>query len=356
MTLLVMAGALIGCSGHQPATAAAAGQAGRAMPVQTVTVNDAPVPRSDEYVATIKSRRSVTMNPQVDGTLTQILVHSGDRVKSGQLLMTIDPVKQQATLDAQAATEKQKLALYKYNQTELARQQALFKAGVISRDVLDQAEQAYNNSKADYESAVASRQTQASQLGYYQIRAPFDGVVGDVPVHVGDYVTTSTALTTVDENRDFEAYIYIPSERASEVRPGLPVDILDNSGKLIEKTHIDFVSAQVDNGLQGILAKANLHAGATTVRNAEMVKARVIWSTRPTPTVPVLAVSRLGGQAFVYVVHDQSGQAVARQQPIQLGDTVGNDYAVTAGLRPGDKVIVSGTQFLADGMPVQPLG
>jgi RND family efflux transporter MFP subunit len=326
------------------------------MPVQTMTVAEKPVPRSDVYVATVKSRRSVTLNPQVDGNLTQILVHSGDRVKAGQLLMSVDPVKQQATLDAQAATEKQKLAVYEYNQTQVKRERALFDAGVISRDVLDQAEQAYRNSKADYESAVASRQTQASQLSYYQIRAPFDGIVGDIPVHVGDYVTSSTALTTVDENRDFEAYIYIPSERAAEVHLGLPVDILDNSGKLIERARIDFVSPQMDNGLQGILAKANLRSGAEVLRNAELVKAKVIWSTAPAPTVPVLAVSRLGGQAFVYVVRDQSGKEVARQQPIQLGDTVGNDYAVTAGLRPGDKVIVSGTQFLVDGMPVRALG
>ena len=64
--------------------------------------------------------------------------------------------------------------------------------------------------------------------------APFDGVVGDVPVHVGDYATTSTMLTTVDESQDLEAYIYIPTERASEVRTGLAVDLLDNSGKRIE--------------------------------------------------------------------------------------------------------------------------
>ena len=78
---------------------------------------------------------------------------------------------------------------------------------------------------------------------------------------IGDYVSSTIPLTTVDENRDFEAYIYIPSERAAQVKRGLPVDILDNSGKLIERAHIDFVSPQVDNGLQGILAKASLRSG-----------------------------------------------------------------------------------------------
>jgi RND family efflux transporter MFP subunit len=343
-----------GCS--KPAADPAASARVQAMPVQTITVQAAPVPQSDEYVATIKSRRSATLTPQVDGNLTKILARSGDRVKAGQVLMLIDPIKQQATFDAQVATENQKLAVYQYNQVEVERQRKLFNAGVTSRDALDQAEQAYRNSKADYESSIASRQTQASQLGYYQIRAPFDGVVGDIPVHVGDYVSSTIPLTTVDENGEFEAYIYIPSERAAQVRHGLPVDILDNSGKLIERAHIDFVSPQVDNGLQGILAKAMLRSGAGTVRNAQLVKASVIWSTAATPTVPVLAISRLGGQAFVYIVQHEQGKAVARQRPVQLGDTVGNDYAVVSGLHNGDQVIVSGTQLLVDGAPVQPAG
>ena len=61
---------------------------------------------------------------------------------------------------------------------------------------------------------MASRKTQEEQLAYYTIRAPFDGVVGDIPVHVGDYVSATTMLTTVDENKDLEAYIYVPTERA----------------------------------------------------------------------------------------------------------------------------------------------
>ena len=72
--------------------------------------------------------------------------------------------------------------------------------------------------------------------------------------------------------------------------------------------------------------------------------------------VPVLAVIRLGGQTFVYVATNQGGKYVAKQRPITVGDTVGNDYAVLGGLQNGEKVIVSGTQFLIDGAPVQPLG
>jgi RND family efflux transporter MFP subunit len=358
--LAVLAGGAVVCASlaisacNKPAAQAAA-PAMQAMPVQTVTVNDSLVPKSDEYTATIKSRQSATLSPQVDGNITQILAKSGDRVKAGQDLMEIDPQKQRASLDSQIATERQKKAVFDYNEIEVERQRKLFAAGVVSRDALDQAEQSYSNSKADYESAVSLRQTQEKQLGYYHIRAPFDGVVGDIPIHLGDYVSQTTVLTTVDANKDYEAYIYIPTERTSEVRMGLPVNIVDTAGNLLESTKIDFVAPSVDNGLQGILVKAPLRS-TDKFRTAQLVKARVVWSTAPTPVVPVLAVTRIGGQAFVFVAQKGDKGTQAKQRAVTLGDTVGNDYAVLDGLKPGDKVIVSGIQMLVDGSPVQPLG
>jgi RND family efflux transporter MFP subunit len=315
-----------------------------------------PVPQSSEYVATIKSRRSATLQPQVDGRLTQIRVKSGDHVKEGQPMMNIDPKHQLATVESQRATERQKKALYDYNASENERQRKLFEAGITSRDVYEQAQQAFGNSKADYESAVEARKTQEEQLAYYTIRAPFDGVVGDIPVHVGDYVAPATMLTTVDENKDLEAYIYVPTERNAQVRQGLEVDLMDNAGKLLEKTRIDFLSPQVDSTLQGILVKAPVHAAPEILRNAQMVKARVIWSTSPMAVIPVLAVTRQGGQSFVFVARQANGHYVAQQTAVTLGDTVGNTYSVSSGLNAGDRVIVSSTQFLVNGMPVLPMG
>ena len=356
ITFVVLALAISGCQKKAAPSAAAAGGGMQAMPVQTVAVSLAPVPQSSEYVATIKSRRSATLQPQVDGRLTEISVRSGDRVKAGQPMMSIDPLHQQASVDAQRATVRQKKALYDYNTTELARQKKLFDAGIISRELFDQAQQAYENSKADYESAEGTRQTLEEQLAYYTIRSPYDGVVGDIPVHVGDYVSSSTVLTTVDENKDLEAYIYVPTERASQIRMGLEVDIQDTTGKKLEKSKIDFISPQVDNPLQGILVKAPVHFGPEMLRNSQLVKARVIWNTAPMAVIPVLAVTRQGGQSFVFVARQQNGMFVATQTPVTLGETVGNAYSVTSGLNAGDRVIVSSTQFLVNNMPVQPLG
>jgi RND family efflux transporter MFP subunit len=343
----------------QKAPQGAAGM--QAMPVKTVAVSLQPVAQSSEYMATVKSRRSATILPQVNGILTKILVHSGQHVKAGQVLMEIDPRQQQATVASQDATERQKKALLDFSTIELDRQKKLFAAGVTSREAMDQAQQAYDNAKADYEASRGTRDMQEQTLGYYTLRAPFDGIVGDIPVHVGDYVSptmgsTSSALTTVDQAGDLEAYIYIPTERSSEAKVGLPVELSDTSGKLLEKTKIDFLSPQVDPTLQGILAKAPVHATPEIMRNAQLIKARVIWSTKPMVVVPVLAITRQGGQTFVYVLRKQpNGQYIAAQSPVTLGEAVGNSYSIMSGLNAGDQVVVSSTQFLVNGMPVSPI-
>lgn len=345
---------LAGCQQNSAPPAHAGGM--QAMPVQTVAVSLQPVAQSSQYVSTIKSRRSATIQPQVSGNLTEIDTHSGDHVKAGQVMMQIDASQQQAAVTALQATARQKKTVYAFNITELDRQRKLFEAGITSRDAFDIEQQAYDNAKADYEASEANVKTQQQLLAYYTVRAPFDGVVGDIPVHVGDYVSTSTMLTTVDSNQDLEAYIYVPAERAGEVRIGLPVDIADNSGKVLEHTRVDFISPQVDPNLQAILVKAPVHATPDILRNAQMVKANVIWSTKPMAVVPVLAVTRQGSQSFVFVAQPQSGHFIARELPVTLGETVGNSYAIPSGLNVGDRVIVSATQFLVNNMPVMPLG
>src|SRR5438874_2358658 len=177
------------------------------LPVKVETINLAPVPRTDEYVATVKARRSASIQPQVDGTLARILVKSGDRVRTGQVLMTIDPLKQQATVDQQRSTEAQKKATFDYNQQEVERQRRLYEAGVTSKQNYDFAVQGFENSKADWDASKAARVTQERQLAYYNLAAPFNGIVGDIPVHLGDYVSPQTLLTTVDEHAELEAYI-----------------------------------------------------------------------------------------------------------------------------------------------------
>ena len=348
-TPVVLLACLTGCKTAPPVAPAA-----QPMPVQTAAVINSAVPTRDSYVATIKSRRSATMQPQVDGNLTRIYVKSGDSVKAGQVLMQIDPLRQVAAVQAQQGTEQQQRATLQYNQADASRQKALFDAGIISRQAYEISVQGLQSSQGAVASASAATNTQRQQLAYYQIRAPFAGVVGDIPVHLGDYVSQTTQLTTVDENRDLEAYIFVPTERAAQIRTGLAVELLDAAGHVLAQSSVNFVSPQVDNGLQSILAKAPIASG-TNLRNGQLVNARVTLATQQTPTVPVLAVTRIGGQSFVYVAAPKGNGFVAHQAAVTLGEPLGNIYPVLTGLKPGDRVILSGTQFLQEGAPVQPL-
>lgn len=352
-TSIALAGCLSACnssSAKQPVHAAPA------MPVKVQEVTMQPVPVADSYVATIKSRRSATIQPQVSGHLTQIFVHSGELVHQDQRMMEIDPTQQQAVVAQAEATEQQALATYQYNQKDIARQKALFESGITSKQAFQQAQQTFGTSKATYEADVAARKSAQQELAYYHIRAPFTGIVGDVPVHVGDYVSSTTVLTTVDEDTQLEAYIYIPAERASQVKVGLPVAITGPAGKVLDRTEIYFVSPQVDNTLQAILAKAKVHtSSANALRNAQAVRAVITWSTAPAPTVPVLAVTQIGDQSFVYVAKPKDDHYVAQQTAVTLGSTVGNTYQVKGGLEAGEKVIVSGLQLLVNGEAVKPI-
>ena len=347
---MVMVVGLAGCKTAAPPAAPPP----QAMPVMVAPVSMNAVPSGDTYVATIKSRRSATMQPQVDGNLTKIYVTSGQTVKAGQILMQIDPLKQVAAVDQQVGTQAQANAQYSFEKSEVDRQKRLFDAGITSRQAYDTAVQAFDSSKAAYNASAAGTTTQRQQLAYYQIRAPFAGIIGDIPVHQGDYVSPTTVLTTLDENSGLEAYIYVPTERASLVKMGLPVTLLDSNGQILAKSTVSFLSPQVDNGIQGILAKAEIPPGAK-VRNQQVVSAKVTWDSTPKPTVPVLAVTQIGGQSFVYIAKPAGAGFTAHLVPVTVGDTVGNDYPVLGGLRSTDRVIVSGLQFIGEGAPVQPM-
>ncbi len=108
--------------------------------------------------------------------------------------------------------------------------------------------------------------------------------------------------------------------------------------------------------MQGILAKADVTKSGQKLRNAQIVNARITWSTKPEPSVPILAVTRIGGQTFVYVAAAKGAGFAAHLVSVTLGEPIGNTYPVSSGLNQGDRVILSGIQFLQEGVPVQPLG
>jgi RND family efflux transporter MFP subunit len=325
-------------------------------PVSLTTAAAKPIENATEYVGTLKSLRSTTVQPQVDGQITQILVKAGDRVRQGAPLVQIDARRQRAAVSSQEAERAAREAAVSFARQQAQRSRALLEAGAISKQEEEQSETALRTAEANLQSLSAQVQQQEVQLRYFTVTAPTAGVVGDVPVRVGMQVTSQTLLTTIDQNETLEANVSVPVERAPDLRVGLPLQILSSDGRdTLAAATISFVSPHVDDQTQSILVKANVANPEHRLRPMQYIRARIVWSRASGILIPVTAVLRVSGQYFAFVAEDAGGgKLVAKQRPITVGPITGDSYPVTDGIRPGDRVVVSGAQKLADGAPIQP--
>jgi len=321
------------------------------MAVETITLAEKPLEQTSEYIASLKSRRSTTIQPQVEGFLTRIAVRSGEQVRQGAVLFEIDSAPQQAGLAALESTRAVRDAELAYATQELARTRTLYAAGAVSQRELAQAETAQRTAEAALKALDEQLRQQRTELGYYRVTAPSAGTVGDIPVRPGDRVTKSTVLTTVDENDVLEIYVSVPVQQAPDLRIGLPVRIVDDRGRVLATNTVTYVSSTVDP-TQTVLAKAALVDGRGDFRADQLVRVQLVWRAAPGISVPLTAVTRINGQYFAYVVESDGGMTVARQKGITLGPLVGNDYAVFDGLRAGEQLITGGIQKIRDGAPV----
>jgi RND family efflux transporter MFP subunit len=351
-TLLAGAAVAASCSG-QPAQGGPQGFP--PTPVKIVDAKTTPLEDTTEYVATLRSLRSTTIKPQIDGQITQIFVRSGDRVAAGARLMQIDPQRQQAAVSSEEAERAAREAAVAFARQQQQRASELFAAGAISKQELEQAQTALQTAEASLQALQAQVQEQQVQLRYYTITAPTAGVVGDVPARVGMQVSSQTLLTTIEQNETLEVYVSVPVERSNDLKPGLPLRVMSGDGReVLALTTVSFISPSVDETTQTILVKGIVRNRDGKLRSSQFVRARIVFKTDQGLVVPVTAVARVAGQYFAYVAEGADGKLVARQRVIRVGPIVGDNYPVLEGIKPGDKVIVSGAQKLVDGAPIVP--
>ena len=352
-TTFLLASVLVtGCRGGQ----AGGGTPPAAPPpsaVQVLTLEQKPIEQASEFIATIRSLRSTTVQPQVDGTVTRIFVKSGDHVKAGSPLVQINADKQQANVRSTEASRGGTEADVQYWRQQVKRLESLVGAGAISRQEFDQAQNSLRTAEARLAALDAQVREGQVELQYYRVDAPQAGVVGDIPIRTGDRVTTSTVITTIDDKGALEAYLQVPLDRSPDLRTGLPVQLLDGDGKPVATNPITFVAPRVDDATQTVQVKSALREAPPALRVQQFVRARVVWRSTPGLTIPVTAVSRISGQYFCFVAEPGEGGLVARQRPLQVGELIGNDYIVVGGLKPGDKIVVSGIQKIGDGAPIK---
>ncbi|MEH2251615.1 efflux RND transporter periplasmic adaptor subunit [Nostoc sp.] len=227
--------------------------------------------------------------------------------------------------------------------------------------------------------AAAEVQSAQVQVQYTKVLAPFTGIVGNIPVKLGQYVGQGDQLTTLTKNDSLDLNISIPLNQAKKLRLGLPVQMLDVQGQPTATGKISFISPNASLDSQTVLVKANFGNLRNRLLNLQSVQTRVIWNKRPGILIPVTSISRLGGETFVFVAQApeqkpkaeasaqnpkaeapaQSPRAgapslVAQQKPVKLGVIEGNNYQVIEGLKAGDKIAVSGILSLTNGAPITP--
>ncbi|PAX52301.1 efflux RND transporter periplasmic adaptor subunit [Brunnivagina elsteri] len=372
--------------------------------VKLLTLEPSIVQETSEFVASLESRRSETMRSQIQGQVTQILVKSGDTVKQGASLAQIDFRQPQAvipnlnpslnpiTLAAQSQLEIDRSTLrtlesdritqqteLKSSQQEFDRYNTLASQGAIPRQTKDQyairlatAKTNLNatESKIQAQKAAITKAERAIQQPQpntqkpsikpqnYRIVAPFAGTIGEIPVKVGDVVNTSTQLFTITQNNPLDVHVFVPIEQAPKLQNGMLVEIMDIQGRIIGTSRVFSISPKLANNTQSVLVKALYDNSKNQLKADQFLRARLIWKQRPGVSVPATAISRVGGQTFVYVAETQtsgvSSQLVAKHKPIKLGHIKGSNYQVLEGLKPGEQIITSGLINLREGDRVLP--
>jgi len=163
---------------------------------------------NQNYTAVINGRQSVEIRPQVSGTITQICIDEGAKVKKGQTLVIIDQVPYEAALQTAVANVKNAEAAVATARLTAESKEELFKEHVVSDFDLQTARNSLFQAEATLAQAKADEINARNNLSYTEVKSPVDGVSGMLPYRVGALVdaSISTPLTTVSD--DEEMYVY----------------------------------------------------------------------------------------------------------------------------------------------------
>lgn len=365
-------------------------------PVVSELIKKEMVEDSSVYVAKMDSRKTVALHSRVDGHVVRILKDPEDLVKQGQLLIEIDPVKEKQNVaskfadyqsaEAEYNSQVRKLkaleaqksgaeAKVEFAEKEYGRYSRLLQKGAVSAQLTDSKERSLKVQRANSNSLSAQIEAQKAavssavkqmaktksdvkaqerQLSYHEIRAPFNGTLGNIPVKIGDYITPQSELTSLSQARPLEVYVQIPKDEAFKMKHGTLIELLDSSDTKIGDSHVFYISPVVDKDTQSVLVKSLYGNDSGQLRPAQNVTVRVIWGRTPGIVVPTRALAMVGGQTFIYTMEsDSKGGKVARQKPVELGPLQGNNgILVQSGLEGNERIVVSGVQNLSDGASV----
>ena len=338
--------------------------------VQAATIGGASFSPSIEVVSVLASTTDVTLRPEADGRVVKILARQGQRVKAGQPILVLDHVQPKAELNSSVAGARK-------DRVNAERYIFLNQQGAVStRDRDYYVTQAIQSSQ--------QVRANAATLDYKYVTAPIAGEIGDLDsVKLGDYIRQGQAITGIVDNSTLWTLMDVPATQASRVRIGQVVLLqsqgdppVNSSGKVVFISPYFGVSGSTSSP-NTVLVKAEFPNLTGKLKTGQSVRNRIITGTSRQLSVPVQAVMMQAQQPFVYRIFPLSQvlpkikassqippaqkqklealppqTPIVVQTPVTLGQLEGNRYPLVSGLRAGDRVVVSNTALLRNGMPV----
>ena len=337
--------ALAGCGGSAAPEAQAAETDAKAdakedlapaVPVEVARVTRRPISASYTGTANLEAPAEAQVVAKTSGVVLQILAEEGDLVRAGQVLARIDPEKPRLEMERARASVR-KL------ENNFRRAKELLASRLVSAESVEQI-------RYDLESARASYELARLELSYTDIVAPFDGVVAQRMIKVGNLVPLNASAFRVVDNSRLEAVLNVPEREMATLVPGLPLRMKVDAipGKVFEGV-VDRVSPVVDAG-SGTFRVVAAFAGGGQLRPGMFGRIDVVYDERQDAlTMPRVALLENEGEPAVFVVREEKAVRV----PVQLGYMNGEFAEVRAGLSEGDAVVTAGKVAIRDGSTVE---
>lgn len=283
-----------------------------------------------------------TVASQTSGRIVGLNVDVNDYVKKGAVLLEISAVQQSASLDAAQAQLASAIAQDREAQAQVKRYRQLFPKGAISQDVMDSAEARARSASAAVKSAQAAVAQAKESLGYTSVTAPYDGVVTQRHVELGETVAPGTPLVSGFSIDKLRVETEIPQRYQPSVSDVAQFEVVSPQGERILPTQYSLFS-YADPQSHTFKIRLNLPEDISTFVPGMWVKTEFHYGNRDTILIPNSSVVRRAELSSVYRIQDDSRVL----NPVRLGQTYGDYTEVLSGLEEGD--VISTTALNAEG-------
>ena len=301
--------------------------------IAAATAQSAIWPAELEAVGTIRAARGVELSAETSGEVIAISVKSGEPVKAGQPILTLNDNMERASRKRQEANLKLARLLYERD------------SSLIKQKSIPQSQ--YDRSQANLDSAIAQLAETDARLDNKRIAAPFAGTTGIIKVKVGDYIESGTSITSLQDLSELEIDFSVPDRYVPRLRPGLKIALRVAAFPEEEfNATLSALDSSVNSGTRNLMLRATLSKSEGLLPG--MFAHLVIDLDQPTRvvTVPETAVSYSLHGNTIYVLSQSKGQTTAQPRVVKTGATRDGQIAIVDGLLSSEWVVTVGQNKL----------